>query len=165
MALFDGLPRDFDALREQFRWEIPRRFNIGLAVCDAHAESGGRALVLENAAGKVRTVGFDELKERSDEFANALLELGVERGDRVGIILPQRLETALAHIAAYKIGAVALPLSGLFGPDALEYRLADSAARLHSASCVLCWRARPRRNGLGPSSSSVCSTSTRASRT
>ena len=54
--------------------------------------------------------------------------LGVARGDRVAIVLPQRPETAIAHIACYQIGAVAMPLSMLFGPEALEYRLQDSEA-------------------------------------
>jgi acetyl-CoA synthetase len=53
----------------------------------------------------------------------------VRRGDRVGILLPQRPETAIAHLAVYKLGAVAVPLFVQFGPDALEHRLADSGAR------------------------------------
>src|SRR5437016_87863 len=67
---------------------------------------------------------------RSNQFARALTTLGVARGDRVGIVLPQRPETAVAHLAAYKLGAVALPLSTLFGPDALEYRLRDAGAKV-----------------------------------
>ncbi len=56
-------------------------------------------------------------------LAHALIKLGITRGDRVGIILSQRPETAVAHLAAYKLGAIALPLSTLFGPEALDYRL------------------------------------------
>ena len=52
-----------------------------------------------------------------------MIKLGITRGDRVGIILSQRPETAVAHLAAYKLGAIALPLSTLFGPEALDYRL------------------------------------------
>ena len=116
MNFLDGGERNFAALRDGFRWQVPARFNIGVAVCDAHAGRGERqALYLENAVGARRSVSFDELKERSDQLANALLDLGVERGDRVGIVLPQRLETVLAHIAIYKTGAVALPLAILFG--------------------------------------------------
>jgi acetyl-CoA synthetase len=53
----------------------------------------------------------------------------VRRGDRIAVILPQRPETIVAHMAAYRLGAIAVPLSFLFGADALEYRLADSQAR------------------------------------
>ena len=50
-------------------------------------------------------------------------------GDRVAIILSQRPETALAHVAIYKLGAIAVPLSSAFGPDALEVRLRGSEPR------------------------------------
>ncbi len=130
MRLIETSGLSFDRMRERFRWSVPARYNIGVDICDRHAAIGDRtALHLENAQGETRTCTFAELKRLSDRFANALAGLGVRRGDRVGIVLPQRIETAVAHIAVYKLGAVALPLSVLFGPDALAYRLADSGAR------------------------------------
>src|SRR5665213_1320413 len=63
-------------------------------------------------------------------MATALHRRGVERGDRVAIVMPQRIETAIAHMAIYRLGAVAMPLSMLFGPEALEYRINDSGARI-----------------------------------
>ena len=54
---------------------------------------------------------------------------GVKRGDRVAILLPQAPEVAAAHFAIYKLGAVALPIAILFGPDALSYRLQNSGAK------------------------------------
>jgi acetyl-CoA synthetase len=77
----------------------------------------------------VRTFSFDELKALSDCLANVLAAHGIERGDRVGILLPQCPETLLSHIAIYKMGAVALPLFTQFGPEALEHRPQHSAAR------------------------------------
>src|SRR5213079_2026730 len=71
----------------------------------------------------------DDLKRLSNRCANALAALGIGRGDRVGVLLPQRPETAIAHLAIYKLGAVAVPLFVQFGPDALEHRLADSGAK------------------------------------
>ena len=131
MSLFDNKNRSFEQLRRDFRWRIPEHYNIGVDVCDKHADRSDRtALFLENADGRAYSVSFGELKSRSDRFANALRGLGVTRGDRVAIILAQREETAIAHIAVYKIGAVALPLSVLFGPDAVEYRLSDSGAKV-----------------------------------
>ena len=130
MRLIEPADLSFEEIRKRFRWNLPRRYNIGVDVCDRHAGIGDRtALHLENARGDARTCTFADLKRLSDRFANALAGLGIRRGDRVGIILPQRIETAVAHIAVYKLGAVALPLSVLFGPDALGYRLADSGAR------------------------------------
>ena len=130
MRLIEPADLSFEEIRERFRWNLPGRYNIGVDICDRHAGIGDRtALHFENARGEERTFTFAELKRLSDRFANALAGLGIRRGDRVGIILPQRVETAVAHIAVYKLGAVALPLSVLFGPDALAYRLADSGTR------------------------------------
>ena len=123
--------KSYEAVRRAFRWQIPERYNIGVDVCDKHERRfGAPALFLEDAAGRAYSVSFGELKTRSDRFANALRGLGVAKGDRVAIVLPQREETVIAHIAVYKLGAVALPLSVLFGPDALEFRLGDSAAKI-----------------------------------
>jgi acetyl-CoA synthetase len=123
--------RNFDAIYRRFRWNIPERYNIGVDVCDRHQDrSECVALYWENAAGEQQVLTFGQLKELSDRFANALRALGVKRRDRVGIVLAQRPETAIAHVATYKLGAIALPLSVLFGPDALEYRLRDSGTRV-----------------------------------
>ena len=131
MSLFKNNNQSFEQLRRDFRWRIPEHYNIGVDVCDKHRQRfAAPALYLENAEGRSYSVSFGELKTRSDRFANALRGLGVTRGDRVAIILPQREEAVIAHIAVYKLGAVALPLAVLFGPDALEYRLGDSGAKL-----------------------------------
>ncbi len=120
----------YDEMCRRFRWRLPARYNIGVDVCDKHAAGGDRlALIHETDDGRVETYSFARLKELSNRFANALAASGVGRGDRVGILLPQCPETAIAHIAVYKLGAVAVPLFTLFGPDALEYRLAHSGAR------------------------------------
>jgi acetyl-CoA synthetase len=112
-----------------FRWTIPEHFNIGVACCDAHADGTGRpALIYEDAAGSVATLSFDHLRMRSNRLANMLRGHGLAPGDRVGILLPQRPETATAHLAIYKMGAIALPLFTQFGPDALEHRLQHSGA-------------------------------------
>jgi acetyl-CoA synthetase len=88
------------------------------------------AIVHERADGAVDRWTFGDLSTFSNRLANALTSYGVGRGDRVGIVLPQSPWTAVAHLAVYKMGAIAIPLSSLFGPDALEVRLRDSGARL-----------------------------------
>jgi acetyl-CoA synthetase len=85
-------------------------------------------LIFEDEAGGVRTIDFGELSASTNRFANALGALGLARGDRVGILLQQSPETAIAHIASYKAGLIAVPLFVLFGEDALEYRLGDCGA-------------------------------------
>ncbi len=126
------LPRDargYDDLIARFRWNVPARYNIGHDVCGRHAADRGRfALYYEDEAGVTAAYTFWDLQVRANALSNALAGLGVKRGDRVAILLPQRPETAIAHVACYQMGAIALPLSHLFGPDALEYRLVDAGA-------------------------------------
>ncbi len=120
---------DYPSLRERFGWRIPDWVNIATLVCDRHADGGNRLALIETDAGSgVAFHGFDDLKKNSNRLANALRSHGVGRGDRVGILLGQRVETLIGHLAVYKLGAIAVPLFGLFGPDALAFRLADSEA-------------------------------------
>ncbi|MCH6583008.1 MAG: acyl-CoA synthetase [Proteobacteria bacterium] len=131
MRLIEPDQRNFDEIYASFRWEIPTHYNIAYEVCDKHRQrSNDIALFYENDRGDTKSFTFGQIKSLSDRFANALRALGVSRGDRVAIILSQRVETGIAHLAIYKIGAIALPLSILFGRDALEYRLRDSGAKV-----------------------------------
>ena len=111
-----------------WRWEIPERFNMGVSVCDRQAPEA-LALIVPQPDGGRRDYTFGDLKKLSSRLANLLVAHGLERGDRVAVLLPQMPETLVAHIAAYRAGMVAMPLAQLFGPDALEYRLGDSGAR------------------------------------
>ena len=120
----------YAALCDAFQWRIPEFYNIGVDICDKHADRGaGKALIVEKDDGRVDTYSFRDLKRLSNRFATTLQAAGMAPGDRVGILLPQCLETALAHIATYKAGGIAIPLFTLFGTDALHYRLQDSGAR------------------------------------
>ena len=113
------------------RWSVPPDFNIAEAVCRRHASQPTRlALLWEDEDGASSRLTFHDLREAADRMSNALRALSIGRGDKIAIILPQRPETAIAHIACYQLGAVAVPLSFLFGPDALEYRLNDSEAKV-----------------------------------
>jgi acetyl-CoA synthetase len=126
------LPRasSYQALCQAFHWNVPDRYNIGVDVCDKWADGSGRlALIHRQTDGSRRDYSFDEMKRLSNRLANALAAHGIRPGDRVGILLPQQPETAIAHIAAYKLGCVAVPLFTLFGEEALAYRLSDSGAR------------------------------------
>jgi acetyl-CoA synthetase len=119
----------YETLAAAFSWQVPARYNIGVDACDKWADGSGRlALIYETREGLETRFTFDDLKALSNQFANALARAGVKRGDRVGIFLPQSPETAIAHLAIYKAGYIAVPLFALFGVDAIQYRLADSGA-------------------------------------
>jgi acetyl-CoA synthetase len=122
--------KTYSEVYESFRWKIPAHYNIGVDVCDKWAGQRYRlALIYEDEKGQVTKYTFWDLQQLSNRLANALRHYGILPGDRVGILLPQCPETALAHIALYKLGAIAVPLFTLFGPEALEYRLGNSGAR------------------------------------
>ncbi|MBV9521659.1 MAG: acyl-CoA synthetase [Alphaproteobacteria bacterium] len=117
-----------EALLQEFRWRVPERYNIGSDVCDRQPPDA-LALIFLDEGGAVHRLSFGDIKARSNRFANVLSAHGLAAGDRIGILLPQSPETAIAHVAAYKAGLIAVPLFTLFGEDALHFRLADSAAR------------------------------------
>jgi acetyl-CoA synthetase len=115
----------------QHRWNVPADFNIAAAVCRRHVEDCSRvAIYWEDEDGARATLTYHALQQQANRLSNALAALGIERGDKVAIVLPQRPETPVAHVACYQLGAIAVPLSFLFGPDALEYRLNDSEAKV-----------------------------------
>ncbi len=122
---------DYEMLRQGFSWDLPRSYNMGFDACDRYAWDRGRiAIIHDREDGVVEKWTYRELKKASDRFANALTGLGVERGDRVAVLLSQTPALPVAHIAAYKLGAIVVPLFALFGEDALRFRLADSGAKV-----------------------------------
>ena len=117
-----------------FGWRVPARFNIAQACCGKwarRADASQRiAIRAHGAKPGAQVLTYRELQLRANATSNLLAASGVGPGDRVAIVMPQRFETAIAYMAVFQLGAVAMPLSILFGPDALEYRLQDSEAVL-----------------------------------
>ena len=119
----------YDELYRGWRWNVPQRYNMAHACCGQWAADRNRfALYWEDESGAAAAFSFWDIQMAANRLSNALAALGVKRGDRVAIVLPQRPETAVAYIAIFQMGAVALPLSHLFGPEALEYRLTHAEA-------------------------------------
>src|ERR1700692_3357079 len=124
------LPGRYREVFAQHRWEIPPEFNIATAACGRHAADRSRfAMYWEDETGATSAFTFWDLQQQANRLSQALAALVGGRGAKVAIILPQRPETAIAHIACYQMGAIAVPLSFLFGPDALEYRLHAAGAK------------------------------------
>ncbi|WP_460452001.1 acyl-CoA synthetase [Alsobacter sp. SYSU BS001988] len=142
--------RDFDRLRAEFRWDIPARYNIGVDVCDRWARSQpDRPAIIDVAPGGAsRVMTFGAMRDASNRLANLLRSRGVGPGDRIGILLPQSSEVAVSHVAAYKLGAIALPLAVLFGADALAYRLADAGVSTLITNAAGLARVAPLRDQL-----------------
>ena len=121
--------RSYEAARESFSWDLPADYNLAYDFLRKHDDTSRPALHQASPDGSRETYTFDDLDRLSNRLANGLAERGVERGDRVGVVLSQRPENVLTHLACWKLGAVSMPLSVLFGEDGLRYRLDDSGAR------------------------------------
>ncbi|MDK9714324.1 MAG: AMP-binding protein [Sulfuritalea sp.] len=127
----DATARDWQALRASFRWQVPARYNIAQACCGRWADDRSRfALYYEDESGHTEAWTFWDVQQAANRLSNVLGAMGVMAGDRVAIMLPQRPETGIAHMACYQMGAIAVPISHLFGADALEYRLSNAGARV-----------------------------------
>ncbi|MHA3913604.1 AMP-binding protein [Halovulum sp. GXIMD14793] len=118
-------------MRAALKWPRPAQFNIAGVTVDRWAQTAPdrRALTYLHADGQTQDYSYAQLSRAASQFANVLQAHGVARGDRVAVLLPQVPETVLTHLAAYKLGAIVVPLFTLFGEDGLQYRLADSGAR------------------------------------
>ena len=121
-----------DAMQQAFRWQVPARFNMA-EVCSRRWAQAPDAIekiaIIEHVAGAApRLHSYAALQAAANRLSNALAKVGVRRDDRVAIVMPQRFETAVAYMAVLQLGAIAMPLSQLFGPEALEYRINDAGA-------------------------------------
>src|SRR4051812_41761649 len=110
-------------------WHVPERYNIAQDVCDKHP-ADKLAMVHEHFHGTVREVLWGELQELSNRFANVLRAHGVEKGDRVAMLLPPTPETAAAFFGTWKCGAILLSMSVLYGDDGIRHRVSDSQAKV-----------------------------------
>jgi acetyl-CoA synthetase len=122
-------PGPYEEMAASFSWDVPSTYNIAIDTVDKH-EPDRPAMVWEDSRGNERRVTFGDMRGMSNKIANILAELGVRRGDRVAVLLPSTPETAAAFIAVYKLGAILLSLSQLYGDDSIAHRLADSEAKI-----------------------------------
>ena len=118
----------------QFHWHVPRHFNIA-EVCvrrwAEHSHTANRlAVITHHAQAPAEQHSFAQIQAAANALSQVLVAQGVQAGDRVAVVLPQRVETVVAYMALWQMGAVVMPLSQLFGPEALQYRLQDSGAVL-----------------------------------
>jgi acetyl-CoA synthetase len=143
-------PDHYSRLHQNFFWKVPQRFNVAQACCGRWAASSRTAsqtaVIVEQESGRIDRYSYGVLQSEANRLSNALKRLGVKRSDRVAIVMPQRFETAVAHMAITQMAAVAMPMSMLFGVEALEFRLRDSGAKVviadeHAMANVLAARA------------------------
>ena len=133
MAWYLQLEGDtYEEANNSFSWnEVPDDYNIAVDCLRKHDDPKSRIALYQGYTGGQReTYTFHEIDVLSNQLANSLEALEVERGDRVAIIDSQRYTTLVSHLACWKLGAISVPLSPLFGNQSLEYRLTHSSAKI-----------------------------------
>lgn len=115
-------------------WELfdgnREHMNIAHECIDRHAEKQSPAIILVRADGTDDTFGFRQIAELSSQFAHSLVDQGIRPGDRVAVMLEPSLAFYVAMFGAMKMGAIAVPLFTLFGPDGIRLRVQDCQPRL-----------------------------------
>src|SRR4026209_288114 len=119
----------YDVVCAEHRWEVPARYNIAADVCDKHARDK-LAMIWESFGGSTRELPWGELQDLANQAAHTLAARGVTRVDRVAVVLPPTPETAATFFGIWKLGAILLAMSVLYGDDGIEHRLSDSGATL-----------------------------------
>jgi acetyl-CoA synthetase len=117
----------YEEVRAAHRWEVPERYNIATDVAEKWPRDK-LAMIHEHFGGAQREVTWGELQDLSAQAAHALAAAGVERGDRVAVVLPPTPETAGVFFGTWKLGALLLAMSVLYGDDGIRHRLEDSGA-------------------------------------
>ena len=121
----------FDLIKK-FKIKVPKFFNISEACCDKWIKNDFNRVAITNIDedNYKSNWTYGKIHTSANSLANSLIKHGVKKGDRIVLMLPQGPEVIISHFASYKIGAIVVPLFTLFGPDAIQYRLKDSGAKI-----------------------------------
>ena len=127
----------YSAVQKDFSWDAvwalfdgtPERMNVAHECIDRH-RGKGRAVSVKFSDGRSEHYSFDELSDLTGRFANWLAKRGINKGDRVAVIVDPSRAFYVGMFGAMKYGAIAVPLFTLFGPDGLALRINDCKPRL-----------------------------------
>ncbi|HMD31128.1 MAG TPA: AMP-binding protein, partial [Candidatus Acidoferrales bacterium] len=121
---------DYERARREFRWPRLTTFNWALDYFDDYARGNRQtALWIAEDGGADHRISFEEMSRRSNQVARFLRRRGVERGDRIILMLPNVAATWEMILAAMKLGAVVIPAATLLTTEDLRDRLERGKAR------------------------------------
>src|SRR5256885_10434584 len=121
--------RSYEEACSAHRWVVPPRYNMAADVCDKHPRDKP-AMVWESFDGSYRELVWGELQDLANQAAHTLAAEGIGRGDRVAVVLPPTPEAAAVCFGVWKLGAILLSMSVLYGDDSIRHRLTDSGAKI-----------------------------------
>jgi acetyl-CoA synthetase len=121
--------QSYEEARAAHSWEVPERYNIAQDVCDKHPPER-LAMAWERFDGARRELTWGELQALANQAAFVLRSAGVARGDRVAVVLPPTPETAAVFFGVWKLGAILLSMSVLYGDEGVAHRLNDSTPKV-----------------------------------
>lgn len=117
----------YEELYNEFEWEIPEKLNFVTYGIDRWADDTGRVAIFGGGTGQGDCAyTYGQLQRITGKLANYFSDQGISIGDRIGISSPQKPETAMAHLAAWKMGAVTVPVSTRYDAEAMMYRFSDA---------------------------------------
>jgi acetyl-CoA synthetase len=122
-------PASYESAVAAHTWDVPEDYNIAWDVCDKHPREQ-LAMIWERYDGACRNLTWGELQDLANQAAHVLRDAEVGRGDRVAVVLPPTPEAAATFFAVWKLGAVLLSMSVLYGDDGIRHRLADARPRV-----------------------------------
>lgn len=111
---------------EYFEWDIPEIYNVCDDILEQKKEMEKVAIYYDRSQHPNVNYTYSEISNKVDMLAKGLNSLGIEPGDSVGVALSQQPETLITHLAAYKIGAVTVPMSVLTGVESMKYRIKEA---------------------------------------
>ncbi len=139
-------PFNWDKKEVRFRWFTGGRTNLCHNCVDRHVrdgQSGKPAIVWwSEGAQQRRVITYGELLDQVSRLAGALRELGVGKGDRVGIYMSMVPEALVTMLASIRIGAIHVNFFSGFGPEALAKRLIEVQPKVIVTSDVAYRRGR-----------------------
>ena len=122
-------PSSYEQACAEHEWNVPERYNIAADVCDKH-DRDKPAMIWESHDGSTRELSWGELQDLANQAAHVLASHGVEKGDRVAVVLPPTPEAAAVFFGTWKLGAILLSMSVLYGDDGVRHRLEDSEPKV-----------------------------------
>src|SRR5688500_3407967 len=117
-----GMPASYEEAVAQHSRNVRERYNIAADGCDKHP-ADKLAMVRARCGGAGRGVRGGESQTASNRLGRGLRERGIEKGDRVALLLPPRPDTSAAFLATWEWGAILLSMSVLYGGEGIRHRI------------------------------------------